>query len=235
MIEYIGKCLLLEEDSEKILVAGDLHLGYEESLNRAGVLVSRNLFKEMIEYFERVFSKIGNVDQVILLGDVKHNFGSILWQEWDEIPRLLDYLSEKCRKIILIKGNHDVIFQPIVKGREVLFLDFYIFKDFCFLHGDKDFPEIHDSKIKYWIVGHGHPAVKLRAGVKIEKYKCYLVGKFKRKKIIILPSFFEGSEGSDPRENDLGFAWKFNLLNFEVKIVGEKLEILDFGKLGKLE
>ena len=32
MIKYIGKCLLVVENSEKILVIGDLHLGFEEVL-----------------------------------------------------------------------------------------------------------------------------------------------------------------------------------------------------------
>lgn len=35
-IEYIGKCLLINVDGKKILAVGDLHLGYEESLNLGG-------------------------------------------------------------------------------------------------------------------------------------------------------------------------------------------------------
>ena len=89
---------------------------------------------------------------------------------------------------------------------------------------DKTFDRMLDRGIKYWIFGHGHPAVKITDGVKIEKYKCFLSGKFKGREIIIVPSFFEYSEGSDPRENDLGMAWKFDLEKFNVWAVGEDLE-----------
>ena len=96
------------------------------------------------------------------------------------------------------------------------------------------FKEINDAKIKYWILGHGHPAVTLQDGAKKEKYKCFLAGKFKGRNIIVLPSFFPLVEGSDARDFDLGFAWDFRLENFDVRIVGDNLEVLDFGKLGKL-
>lgn len=240
-IEYVGKCLLIKERGERILVVGDLHLGYEESLNRTGVYVSREMFKEMIKYFDLIFSKIGKVDKIVLLGDVKHDFGGILRQEWNDVLRLFDYFFEKIKKkgeIVIMKGNHDNILEPIIKKREnVEIKDYFIVNDIAFLHGDKDFKEIWDKKIKYLIMGHGHPAVKLREekGVKIEKYKCFLVGRFKGKEIIILPSFFSYMEGSDPRESNLGLAWKFDYSKFNVKIVNvDDLKVLEFGRLGGL-
>jgi putative SbcD/Mre11-related phosphoesterase len=237
-MEFIGKCLLVEEKSKRILVVGDLHLGWEESLNRTGVFVSRKLFDEMIEYLDRVFYKTGRVDEVVLLGDVKHEFGTIMGQEWKDVKSLFDFLLEKCGKVVIVKGNHDVILEPIVRSYEKVELkDYYIEKSVCFMHGDKDFVEIYSKGIKTWVLGHGHPAVKLseKVGAKVEKYKCFLVGNFKRREIVIVPSFFEGNLGSDPRENGLGLAWNFDLDKFNVKIVGEDgLEVLDFGKLGKL-
>ncbi len=240
-INYIGKCILLKNKNKKILVIGDLHLGYEEVLNRSGVFVSRQMFDEMIFYLDKIFSKIGKVDSVILLGDVKHDFGSIVKQEWNDVLGLFDYLENKLKaegKIIITRGNHDKIIEPIARKREnVKLLDYYILNEFCFLHGDKSFDKIYGGKIKYWIMGHGHPAVKISDGVKVEKYKCFLEGKYKNKEVIVVPSFFTYSEGSDPRENELGLAWKFNFNKFDVKIVGlgENLEVLDFGKLGRLE
>ncbi len=233
-IEYIGKCLLIEENRRKILVVGDLHLGYEEILNKTGVFVSRKIFEEIIKELDEVFLKIGQIDEVILLGDVKDDFGSIMKQEWKQVGDLVEYLGKKSERVIVVKGNHDKIIEPLLKNKGVELKDYYVFEDFCFLHGDRDFPEIYDKNIKYWIIGHGHPAVKLSDNTKVEKFKCYLEGDYKKKKIIIVPSFFEGNLGSDPRENDLGFVWKFNLDKFNVKIIGKNLEVLDFGKLGKL-
>ena len=96
-----------------MLVVGDLHLGYEEYLNRAGVFVSRKMFEEMISYFDKVFEKIGKIDETILLGDVKHDFGSIMKQEWNDVAALLNYLEKKCKKFVFVKGIHEIIIEPI--------------------------------------------------------------------------------------------------------------------------
>ncbi len=232
MIEYIGKCLLVDKKS---LVIGDLHLGFEESMNKSGILVSRAMLNESIEYLDKVFSKTGKVKEIVLLGDIKHEFGGISNQEWGDSLRFFDYLKEKCNKIIIIKGNHDNIIGPIARRSEISVRENYICEEYCFLHGDKDFSEIYDKKIKYWIVGHAHPAIKLKEGVKIEKYKCFLDGDYKGKKIIVVPSFVEVNLGTDPREYELNLAWKFNLDKFKVKIVSDNLQVLDFGILGKLK
>ena len=74
-------------------------------------------------------------------------------------------------------------------------------------------------------------------GTKIESYKCFLVGKYDGREVIIAPSFIEYFAGSDPRERDyeMGFAWKFNLEKFRVLVVGETdLEARDFGVLKDL-
>ena len=38
-IEFIGKCLLIEQNKKMILVIGDLHLGYENVMREAGILI----------------------------------------------------------------------------------------------------------------------------------------------------------------------------------------------------
>ncbi len=239
-IKYVGKCLLIEEKGKKLLVVGDLHLGYEEVLNQSGVFVTREMFKEMINYFDRVFDRVGEVNYVVLLGDVKHAFGGILRQEWNDVFGLFDYLEDKLSrdgKIIIAKGNHDIALGPIVrKTRRVKIHDYFVVGKYCFAHGDVEYGGMLDKKIKCWIMGHGHPAIKLGDKVRIEKYKCFLVGKYNRKDIIIVPSFFDYSEGSDPRENDLGMARDFDYDKFDVKIIDSgDLKVLDFGKLGKLK
>ena len=230
---------MVNENGKKILVIGDLHLGYEEVLNEAGVFVTREMFKNMIDYFNRVFSEVGNVDYVVLLGDIKHNFGRILRQEWSDVIKLFKYLEKKLNmdgEVIVIKGNHDIILEPIIrKGAGVRLLDYFIVGRYCFVHGDKEYNEMTNREIRYWIMGHGHPAIKLSDGIKVEKYKCFLIGKYKGKEIIIVPSFLEYNEGSDPRENDLGMAWNFDYDKFSVGIVdSEDLKVLDFGILRNL-
>jgi len=234
-IKYVGKCLLIEHEKEKVLVIGDLHLGYEEALNKSGVFISRQMFDEMISDFNAVFGEVGHVDKIVLLGDIKHDFGGISGQEWGDVTRLLRYLKPLGDEIIVLRGNHDTILEPIMKKIGLKLKDYCIWKEFCFVHGDEDFDKIWEKKVEWLVVGHGHPAIKLREGSKMEKYKCFLVGKFRRKNMIVVPSFIEYYAGSDPREEEVVLAWDVNYNNFDVKIVGEKLEVLDFGKLKNIK
>ncbi len=239
-ISYLGKSLFIEEMGERILVIGDLHLGYEENLNKSGVFISRKMFEEMLLEMDKIFAKIEKVDKIILLGDVKHDFGGILKQEWNDVLGLIEYLKGKLNdggEIIIVKGNHDNYLKNIALKEGVKVCDYFVLGKYAFLHGDKDFNEIWERRVTNWIVGHGHPAIKLGDGVKVEKYKCFLVGRHKGREVVIVPSFFEYFAGSDPRESDydMGFAWKFNLKRFKVMIVGEReMGVRDFGVLGEL-
>src|SRR3989344_3072151 len=140
-IEYMGKCLLIRQMEKNTIVVGDLHLGYEEALNKAGIFVSRKMFVEMIEYFDKFFDRVGKVEEIVLLGDVKHDFGSILRQEWEDTLNLVKYFKQKSKKVIIIKGNHDKIVEPLAKKGDVKVVDYYIDGETCFIHGERDFEE----------------------------------------------------------------------------------------------
>ena len=235
-LRYIGKCLLITCQKERVLAVGDLHLGYEETLNRSGVSISRQMFDEIISDFNAIFKRAGKIDKIILLGDIKHDFGSISGQEWGDVLKIIEYFRSKGKELVIIKGNHDAILKPILDRVGLKARDYYILEDFCFAHGNKDFEALWDKKIKYLVVGHIHPAVRLVEGVKSEKYKCFLTGKFKGREMIVVPSFIDYNIGTDPREGGGDFlAWKVNFGNFNVKIVGENLEVLDFGQLKKIK
>jgi len=71
-IEYIGKCLLVEiDEGKKILIVGDLHLGYEEALNKTGVFMSRKMFDEMINEFDQIFQRIKEIRRGVMLRIIK--------------------------------------------------------------------------------------------------------------------------------------------------------------------
>ncbi len=172
------------------------------------------------------------------MGDLKHEFGQISGQEWREVKEVLDFFKKNSKKVVLIKGNHDITLKPIAEKKELEIKDYYIKERVCFLHGHKLFPECLDKKVGVFVMGHRHPAVVLADRYKREKYKCFLAGKWKNKEIIILPSFFPFIEGSNIiinyKENKL-FISKRNSKKFEVCIVapvGEKA--YKFGKLNKM-
>ncbi len=234
-IEYVGKCLLLEDSDERVLVIGDLHLGYEGAMRASGVMIPVKLYDKCIRDFDEIILRAGGfVNNIVILGDVKHEFGWILDDEWKMIIKFIEYVKTKCNKLVIIEGNHDKVLFPILNKIGVVGVDYYLWKNVAFAHGDKKFDELYNEGVNYWILGHGHPAVTLNEGAKKEKYKCFLVGKYKEKGkrgVIIVPSFFPLIEGTDARDFDMKFAWEFDFDKFEVYVVGEDLKALDFGKL----
>ena len=230
-IEIKGKGLWIAK--EKVLIISDLHLGYEESLVSDGVLIPKGgMFSEMKKEILELLKL--NPKLVVINGDLKHEFSNISKQEWKETLELIDLISEKS-KILLVKGNHDNILVPIAEKRNIEVKDNLILGDICILHGDKILLETLDKKIRILIIGHEHPAVSLTDGTKIEKYKCFLLGKYEKKKLVVMPSFFSLNEGTDLlRENLLSpFLKNQEIGKFEVFVLGD--EVYDFGKLSKLK
>lgn len=124
---------------------------------------------------------------------------------------------------------------PCLRGTGVRLCDYHIVGPYAFLHGDRDFDEIHSKEITCWVVGHVHPAVELSDGTKRERYKCFLRGPYKGKEIIVVPSLFSKSEGIDVLTQNLGLAWPLDAEKCRVLIVGEGKEPLDFGIARKIK
>lgn len=228
------------------LIVTDFHIGYEEALNKQGVMVPRFQFSETMKRLESIFKRLKNhrIDRIIVNGDLKHEFGTISDQEWRHTLKLLDYFGKHCNEIILIKGNHDTILGPIAKKRNVRVLDSYIISQstikknsiknkILVTHGDS----IPDKKllknVKTIIIGHEHPAVSIKDGPRTELFKAFLVGKWKKCDLIAQPSFNLVVEGTDVlKERILSPFLKGNLKNFNAIVVADKL--YGFGKLREL-
>jgi len=207
---------------EKTLIIADLHLGYEETLNKQGVMVPRFSFEDLKK---RILNIMEDVEVVVINGDLKHEFGKIMSTEWRYSKDLLEMFKDY--KIIFVQGNHDRIIKPIIKNMELV--DEYKIGDILITHGD----QIKDIDSKVIIIGHEHCAVALKDGVRVEKFKCFLKGKFERKVLIAMPSCNLLTEGTDVlRESRLSPYLQQKLDNFEVYIVSDK--IYDFGKVKDL-
>ena len=273
---------------DKHLVLADFHIGYEESLNKQGILVPRFQYEETIKRLEGIFLRLKNreIEKIIVNGDLKHEFGTISEQEWRLTLRLLDFLGNHCREVILIKGNHDTILGPIAQKRNVKVLEHYLIEgkapilktlkkesllrkiiknpikkasinkkalkllknksinksfkkiknnegNILVIHGDKiPGKELLDSASTI-VIGHEHPAISIKEGPRAELFKCYLVGKWKNKNLIALPSFNLVNEGMDIlKEEILSPFLQQNLRNFDVFVVADK--VYGFGKLRDL-
>ncbi|HJO01522.1 MAG TPA: metallophosphoesterase [Candidatus Woesearchaeota archaeon] len=219
----------------KTLIVTDFHMGYEESLNKQGLMVPRFQFQEIMKRLDLIFKKLKNhkIEKIIINGDLKHEFGTISDQEWRHTLKLLDYFEKHCNEIILIKGNHDTILGPIAKKRNVKVLEHFKLKDILIIHGDSILDKKLLKDVKTIIIGHEHPAVSVKEGPRVELFKAYLVGKWKKYNLVAQPSFNLVTEGTDIiKEAGLGPFLKNNLKNFNAIIVGDKL--YGFGKLGDL-
>lgn len=241
--------LALYHTKQNILIIGDIHIGYEEALNKQGMLIPRFQFFEIIKRLENILKKIKNPKKSIINGDIKHEFGTISEQEWRHTLRLLDFLSKHFKEIILIKGNHDTILGPIARKRNIRIMDSYTIcerselvgkvksqrikkNNILIIHGDKIPNEILPNT-KTIIIGHEHPAISLRKGPRVETYKCFLKGKWKKYDLIVMPSFNLITEGTDiVKEKLLSPFLQQNIDNFEAYIVADK--IYKFGKLKNL-
>ena len=244
---------------DSTLVIADVHIGYEEALNKQGILVPRLQFEEMSRRMENIFKSLKHkkIERIIVNGDLKHEFSTISEQEWRNTLKFLDLLAKHCNEIVLIKGNHDTILGPIAKKRNVKIWDYVLIEPLTekrnneklsilkktikkrnknkilIAHGNKILPKELLEEVSTIIIGHEHPAVSLKEGPRVEQFKCFLKGKYKGKTLIIQPSFNTIVEGTDLlRAKILSPFLKQNLDNFDVYIVEDK--VYEFGKMRNL-
>lgn len=238
-IEFLEDCLIIYKE---ILVVSDIHIGYEDQIY--GKNISNEQYKETIDKFEEIFKNLDKkkikIKQIVILGDLKHEFGIISDKEWKESLDLIDYLNKKIKinkkfkeKIVLIKGNHDTILGPIAKKRELEILNYYKYKNICFIHGHLKYENYLDN-IKYLFLGHLHPSIVISDKYKKEKFKCFLKGKWENKEVMVLPSFCPISFGYDLREINKEYNKNKDFFIIPNKILG-KLKVIIYNKLYKKE
>ena len=217
-----------------ILAVGDLHLGYEQMLYNQGVILPFNQLETTKNEIGSIINRVrkDKIKKIVFLGDIKHNFRFEKSEKFD-LNQLLEFLEKyvQQKNIILIRGNHD---KTDLGGYN--YKNYYLNGDIAFIHGDKLYREVLDKKIKIIVMSHIHSAVIISDEIKVkkEKFKCFLIGKFKEKKLIVVPSFLpliQGSEINDGYTNKSNFSiiTAKQLLNFKVYVVG-KDRIYEFGK-----
>lgn len=215
---------------EGIWAIGDLHLGYESQMLDQGLSLPLNQLertkKEILQISQKIEKE--NIKKIILLGDIKHHF-PFHKSELYEVRDFFEFLKTEFPKseIITIKGNHDKI-----ESYNQKYKDFHIENDLAFIHGDRDFVKIYDKKIKTIVMAHIHPAkiLKDEQNIKREKFKSFLIGKYKRKQFTIVPSFFEFIKGTEINKDNFGIIPKDKLKKFDTFIVG-KDNVYEFGRV----
>ncbi len=175
----------------KTLVIADLQLGYEQSLRKLG----HNIIYEQAEKMLRLLEKlviITKAERIVINGDLKHEFGRISGQERRDILHLIRKLERRV-EVIVVKGNHDTITKPLTDELGVEFKKSWEDENFLCVHGH----ELPEKIKKNIIIGHLHPAVTLHDGVRKERFKAFMIGKYRGKRLVVLPSFSTIVEGTD--------------------------------------
>lgn len=104
--------LLLENESERVLVLADLHIGWEVSLAQRGIHIPSQTPKLLDKIVHAV--QICKPTSIIFLGDVKHAVQKVAFEEWRDVPLLFEKLSELVPDIQVIPGNHDGNLEALV-------------------------------------------------------------------------------------------------------------------------
>lgn len=110
--------LILQTDAEKILIASDLHIGYEKGLAGKGVRIP-SLTPRLFRKIEKIVSE-HNPDRIILSGDIKHGTVKLLPHEWRDVPEFFERLLTLRDKIEVVPGNHDGGLKQLLPRRVTL-------------------------------------------------------------------------------------------------------------------
>lgn len=181
---------------DRTLIISDLHIGYEQALNREGIMVPRFQYKKILKRLEEIIRSF-DIGRIVVNGDIKHEFGRITRQEWDETLNFIIFLKNNFVEVVLLKGNHDNFTKFIADKIDLEVYETYSLEDFIIMHGDKIPDDLMIKDESTIIIGHEHPCIGIRNGERFEKIKCYLKGNYKEKNLIVMPSFNFVTEGSD--------------------------------------
>lgn len=217
----------------KTLVVSDLQLGKEEMMRQAGLFIIDNEAGSFRNTLDTMLNKT-KAKRVIINGDLKHEFGKINRQEWKQLSELLRGLRKKA-EVIIVKGNHDILLRPIAESVNISIKEYYYNKKekIYFTHGHKIPEDRFFKEAKTIIIGHEHPAILLDDGIRREYVKCFLVGRYKNKKLIVIPSFSNIGRGVNILREEYLSPFLKKIDDFKVYVPLENL--LYFGKIKELK
>jgi len=153
--------LLLQRGSERVVVIGDLHIGWEVALGQQGIHVPSQTSK-MLQRLTAIIEQ-KHPSRLILLGDVKHSVTGVELEEWRDVPEFFEKLVKLVPSVQVIVGNHDGNLEPLTPSKVELLAPsgIALWGKFGLLHGHA-WPSPELLGCETLILGHLHPAVTLR-------------------------------------------------------------------------
>ena len=153
--------LLLRRRDERVVVVGDLHIGWEVSLAQQGIHVPSQTAK-MLQRLRIIIEK-EHPSKLVFLGDVKHSVTGAELEEWRDVPEFFEDLIELVPAIEVVVGNHDGNLEPLTPSKVVLLPanGIALWGKFGLFHGHA-WPSPEVLSCETLILGHLHPAITLR-------------------------------------------------------------------------
>jgi putative SbcD/Mre11-related phosphoesterase len=227
--------LALVHEPTNTVIFGDTHIGEEEALRQQGVLVPQFAFKDLYRRTNDIL-QAGDYDSIVLNGDVKHNFGRIGDDEWDNVYTYIELLRSYA-DVRIVRGNHDSMLDPITDDAKVTVSEAIRLEDVLVCHGHERVDDVDIHDVDTLILGHEHPAIGLRDGERTEHFKAFVSGELETTTVVIMPSMNQLREGSNLLQEQLlsPYLDDFALRDAEVIIIGEDRKPRRFGQLKTLQ
>ncbi len=234
LVSFVKNTPALLIKRERVLVAGDLHIGMHLKLREKGFYFQQAT-ERMAENLLDAYKKAG-AKSLVLLGDVKESIGSPRFAEYKELKTFFDAIADIDTRVV--KGNHDGDLEKVLAnmGFKIPVATEFLIGGVALTHGNS-WPSAEAMRKRYVVVGHGHYAL-LRNGslekvwivsevthMASEKYADYNKGA----KMIVTPSFNALITGSalNPKVKSYLPPFKHDFFNFEdakVYGIGGRLE-----------
>ena len=143
---------------KKLLVIADLHIGIESELQENGLQVPSQT--NVME--QRLISILttNTINDIILLGDIKHNIPSSTIQERSDVNRFLNTIGTY-GNLHVLPGNHDGnIYRLLPSTVKLHPSDGFVFEGIGFAHGHRK-PNREVMECEQVVIAHTHPTVML--------------------------------------------------------------------------
>lgn len=155
--------MILSSGDRSSLLVADLHLGLHRELEtRTGAVFDSE--QEAITHDIEKLIRRYRVDNLWIVGDLKHSIGVDTGYNWSEIPKFLDRLSSRVN-VTILPGNHDGEIRALVPRRVVIgdARGCTVWRGelvIAAVHGHAwPSPEVLSADVI--VMGHNHPAIRI--------------------------------------------------------------------------
>jgi putative SbcD/Mre11-related phosphoesterase len=225
------------------VVLSDLHLGLESLLADSGVFAPKVQLDEILQDLQQILEE-EQPAELIIVGDIKHEFSTASKGEKEEIRTLITQVTEHVETVSVVKGNHDNFVIYALEHQENVEMDtFFLFDQVLFIHGDEIPDTIRHRQDAYEtvVIGHEHPAVAMEddAGV-TEKIHCFVTGSWHGNRLVVLPAFSPMARGNPVNRIPQGelaspFLHEADPDTLHAVGIDRDAGVLDFGRLQTLK